>query len=180
MHWHVDSLPLVPPEKPSGSYLMENQIWSQGKTFNIHKKKFFFGYTAYGILVPQPEIEPVPPALEAQSLNQWTTGEVSQLSFLITPGSVGMQPIPLGHRVHRRKAQSLERADRNYARLLYRRARLLRQAWQPAWILKRLYVPWEETAGNLLSGRWFFRVHHSFLLPQCQWAFLGNKPEPDV
>ena len=38
----------------------------------------------------------MPPALEVQSLNPWTTGEVSPLSFLITPGSVGMQPIPLG------------------------------------------------------------------------------------
>ena len=27
---------------------------------------------AYGILVPQPGIEPTPPALEAQSLNHWT------------------------------------------------------------------------------------------------------------
>ena len=36
----------------------------------------------------------MPPALEAQSLNQWITGEVPQLSFLITPGSIGMQPIP--------------------------------------------------------------------------------------
>ena len=33
---------------------------------------FFFGCTAtYGILVPEPEIEPMPPAMEAQSLNHW-------------------------------------------------------------------------------------------------------------
>ena len=35
--------------------------------------------TACGILVLQAGIEPVPPALEAQSLNHWTTREV-QLS----------------------------------------------------------------------------------------------------
>ena len=29
-----------------------------------------------GILVPQPGIEPTPPAVEAQSLNHWTTSEV--------------------------------------------------------------------------------------------------------
>ena len=29
-----------------------------------------------GILVPWPGIEPAPPALEAQSLNHWTAGEV--------------------------------------------------------------------------------------------------------
>ena len=32
--------------------------------------------TAHRILVPRPGIEPVPPALEAQSLNQWTAREV--------------------------------------------------------------------------------------------------------
>ena len=31
------------------------------------------------ILVPQPGIDPVPPALEAQSLNHWTTGEVLEV-----------------------------------------------------------------------------------------------------
>ena len=31
---------------------------------------------AYGILVPQPRIKPVPPALEARSLNHWTAREV--------------------------------------------------------------------------------------------------------
>ena len=31
---------------------------------------------AYGILVPQPGIEPRPPALEVQGLNHWTSGEV--------------------------------------------------------------------------------------------------------
>ena len=39
----------------------------------------FFGggcYASYGILVPQPGIEPVPLAVKAQNLNQRTTGEV--------------------------------------------------------------------------------------------------------
>ena len=38
---------------------------------------------ACGILVPQPGIEPIPSAVEAeaQSLNQWTTREVLKLSF---------------------------------------------------------------------------------------------------
>ena len=31
---------------------------------------------AHGILVPQPRIEPKPPALEALSLNHWITKEV--------------------------------------------------------------------------------------------------------
>ena len=42
---------------------------------------FFFCLTsmACGILVPQPGIEPVPPAVKAQSLNPWTTREVPSL-----------------------------------------------------------------------------------------------------
>ena len=31
---------------------------------------------AYRILVPQPEIEPAPPAVEAQSLNRWDAREI--------------------------------------------------------------------------------------------------------
>ena len=31
---------------------------------------------ACGILVPQPGIEPAPPAVEARSLNRWTMKEV--------------------------------------------------------------------------------------------------------
>jgi len=40
---------------------------------------FFFGYTAYRILVPQPEIEP---ALEVWRLNHWATGEVPLLRIV--------------------------------------------------------------------------------------------------
>ena len=38
---------------------------------------------ACGTLVPQPGIEPVPPALQAWSLNHWTAREVPQHSVLI-------------------------------------------------------------------------------------------------
>ena len=37
---------------------------------------FWSCFTACGISVPWPGIEPVPPAVEAQSLNHWTTREV--------------------------------------------------------------------------------------------------------
>ena len=33
-------------------------------------------------LVPQPGIEPAPPALEVQSLNHWTTWEAPRCSFI--------------------------------------------------------------------------------------------------
>ena len=38
---------------------------------------------AYGILVPQPGIKPMPPALEAHSLNYWTTRKSPQISVLL-------------------------------------------------------------------------------------------------
>ena len=38
---------------------------------------------AYGTLVTRPEIEPGPPALEAQSLNQRTAREVSPVIFFM-------------------------------------------------------------------------------------------------
>lgn len=36
----------------------------------------FLDHAACGILVPQLGVEPMPPALKAQSLNQWTTDKV--------------------------------------------------------------------------------------------------------
>ena len=46
---------------------------------------FFFlpPYTACEILVLQPEIEPTPSGLEAQSFNHWTTRAVPKMVFLI-------------------------------------------------------------------------------------------------
>ena len=41
---------------------------------------------ACGILAPQPGIEPVPPEVEARSLNHWTTREVPEFCFYTWPG----------------------------------------------------------------------------------------------
>ena len=43
---------------------------------------FWLYHVAYGILVPQPEIEPVPSVVRAQSPNHWTTRESLLLDFL--------------------------------------------------------------------------------------------------
>ena len=43
---------------------------------------FFFHKTCY-ILLPQLGIEPMPPAVEAQSLNHWTTREVPRTDFIL-------------------------------------------------------------------------------------------------
>ena len=44
--------------------------------------RLFFGHVACGILVSQPEIESVPPAVKAFSLNHWITREVPEHLFL--------------------------------------------------------------------------------------------------
>ena len=41
---------------------------------------------AYGMLVPWPEIEPVSPAMEALSLNHWTTKEVPLIALFVGTG----------------------------------------------------------------------------------------------
>ena len=46
----------------------------------LHKLKFFFFFE---ILVLQPGIEPMPPAVEAQSLNHWTSSEVLKVPLSI-------------------------------------------------------------------------------------------------
>ena len=45
----------------------------------LYKTSLFFfwlHHAAYGILVPQPGIEPTPPAMEVWSLNHWIAREV--------------------------------------------------------------------------------------------------------
>ena len=42
----------------------------------------FFGYQAYGISVPQPGIEPTPPAVKVQGLNHWTTSKMPIIFIL--------------------------------------------------------------------------------------------------
>ena len=50
----------------------------------------FKNFAAFGILVPQPGIEPVPSALGAQNLSHWTTREVPGRPFQCKNGaSVG-------------------------------------------------------------------------------------------
>ena len=52
--------------------------------FQTKKNLFFFFFwpcVACGILVPRPGIKPIPPAVEVQSLNHWTTREVPLEAF---------------------------------------------------------------------------------------------------
>ena len=51
--------------------------------FNFIFYVFWLHHVARGILVPQPRMEPVPPALEAYDLNHWASREVLQPYILI-------------------------------------------------------------------------------------------------
>ena len=71
------------------------------------KKDFFFlqHLSACGILVPLPRIEPLTPAVEAQTRNHWTTREVPKDDFLEGNWSaalkIGVQWIPAArHTAH--------------------------------------------------------------------------------
>ena len=63
------------PAGPSGEPCVGPHVAQQ-----ICPTFFFFGCTiGYRILVPWPGIEPMPPALEAENLNHWTTREAPDL-----------------------------------------------------------------------------------------------------
>ena len=64
------------------------------KLFQIPQSSFisffffqFFGCAMWhvGIIVPQPGIEPMPPAVEAWSLNHWTAREVPKFFYFLIP-----------------------------------------------------------------------------------------------
>ena len=74
----VRSLAMSPMSSIQGQFV----LWLTTVLFLF----FFLPYhLAYGILVPQPGIEPMPPDLGAQSLNHWTTKEI--------PGSSSWRPM---------------------------------------------------------------------------------------
>lgn len=45
-------------------------------SFSVLNPFCLFGCTAFGIIVPQPGTEAVPPAVELQSINHWISREV--------------------------------------------------------------------------------------------------------
>ena len=60
---------------------MNTHLYLMLLVFDIMKAFFFFFtflpfYVAYGILVPRPGIELVPPAVKVQSLNHWMPREI--------------------------------------------------------------------------------------------------------
>ena len=67
-------------------YTLQFRLAHQKVTVSSFKPLFFGGglcYVAFGILFPQPGIEPMPPAVEVQTLNHWPTMEVSLLKPLL-------------------------------------------------------------------------------------------------
>ena len=49
---------------------------------------FWLYHTACGVLVPQPEMEPAPPAVDVWSLNQWVTRKIPGIKLLMTKEKV--------------------------------------------------------------------------------------------
>ena len=90
LHWHVNSLPLAPPGKPSEEMRLPKslELFSKSQTskseqhFLLKNKKNSLYLAVLGLswgmqnLVPQPGIELKGPALGMQSLSHWTTREV--------------------------------------------------------------------------------------------------------
>ena len=58
-----------------------------------------------GILVPQPGIEPLPPAVEAQSFNHWTAREVPIQQILYVTLTMYCSHIMVTVEIHRDKAE---------------------------------------------------------------------------
>ena len=71
--WKIISHPL----KGWAVIFFQNVWYKKGKKNSNFILCFVFGCVVYGILVPKTGIEPMPPAVEAQSLNHWTSREVS-------------------------------------------------------------------------------------------------------
>ena len=51
--------------------------------YNIKRIFFWLHHMACGILVPQPRIRPMPPAVKAQSLNHWTGRKIWGFLFFV-------------------------------------------------------------------------------------------------
>ena len=72
------------------SYLMRIfRVSTTVDSVTIQRPAFFFFFFCgqdLRTLVPQPGIEPLPPVLEASSLNHWTTREVSPPLFFLISG----------------------------------------------------------------------------------------------
>ena len=75
----LPSCPFVPADGISKNY---PQLWAIPPIQSFQSFFFFFLTAPRGIcLVPPPGIKSAPPALEAQSLNDWTIGEVPSVFF---------------------------------------------------------------------------------------------------
>ena len=81
------SSPFIPLTSSATDPMATGQTRTEGHSFfslflKICFPHFYLSHhLAYGLLFPPPRIEPMPPAVEAPSLNHWTTREVPLLFF---------------------------------------------------------------------------------------------------
>ena len=73
----------------SGFFIFLDALFSDGMCLLFY---FWLHHTTCGILIPQPGIKPVSPALEAQSPNHWTAKEVPQWILISCSYKDGERP----------------------------------------------------------------------------------------
>ena len=73
---HPDPIPQSVKQISLRSHPMDILYILMVMQLNVYFILFWLHRSACGILVPQPGIEPVPPAVEVWSLNHWTIREV--------------------------------------------------------------------------------------------------------
>ena len=69
------------PLRHVGDFLVEHKFSSCGAQASVVAVLRLSCSTARGILVPQPSIELMSPALQGEFLNHWTTREATQIRF---------------------------------------------------------------------------------------------------
>ena len=134
---------------------------------------FFFRLcnTACGILVPRPGIKPMPPAVEAQSLNHWTTREVCPGPILNSTGSFHHQHWVI---LTQLLPACVSMMDHPFSLLRYNNLALCCLASQESLSnLKRQWLsiylfPWADYHESPVSLFFFFTG--AFLCPLVWWA----------
>ena len=93
IHLHV-SIQVLFPFRLLWNMEQSSLCYTVGPVGYLFYLFFWSCCVACGILVPQPGIKPVPPALEAQSVNHWTTKGVICFKYAAATAAKSLQSCP--------------------------------------------------------------------------------------